>query len=205
MKSNRTPIWLVAGLTLLAGCSRPEPDLSVELSPNAYAVSVKILEYSENVGALFSDSSEETIAKVMGHKGTLVTALPTVYLLPGETKEVDQRQEYPFLVALSDDATPSRYQNYTAGEYLRVTLTLMPSGAPALGIHLDAPKVVGWEDRLGPGGTTYKYPQRQTILVHSTLSPPWSTWRIVDQDADAAVVVRIDRPLLSPPMSGQPR
>ena len=195
----------MAGLALLAGCSRPEADLGVELSPNAYAVSVKILEYSENVGALFRDSSEKTIATVMGHKGTLVTALPTIYLLPGESKEVDQRQEYPFLVALASDTTPNRYQSYTAGEYLRVVLTLMPSGAPALGIHLDAPKVVGWEDVLGPGGTTYKYPQRQTILVHSTLSPPWSTWQIVDQNADAAVVVRIDRPLLSPPLLGQDR
>ena len=205
MKSNRTPIWLMAFLTLLAGCSRPEVDLSAELSPDAYAVSVKILEYSEKGEALFSDYSEETIATVMGHKGTLVTALPTVYLLPGESKEVDQRQEYSFLVALSDDTTPSRYQNYTAAEFLRVTLTLMPSGAPALGIHLDAPKVVGWEDVLGPGGITYIYPQRQTILVHSTLSPPWSTWQIVGQNADAAVVVRIDRPTLSPLLSGQDR
>ena len=67
--SSPGPIWLVAGLTLLVGCSRPEPDLSVELSPNAYAVSVKILEYSEKGEALFSDYSEETIATVMGHKG----------------------------------------------------------------------------------------------------------------------------------------
>ena len=193
----------MAGLALLAGCSRPEVDLGVELSPHAYTVSVKILEYSEKVGALLRDSGEKTIAKVMGHEGTLVTTLPTVHLLPGESREVDRRKEHPFLV--DSDTMPNRYQSFTTGEYLRVMLTLMPSGAPALAIHLDAPKVVGWEDVLGPGGITYKYPQRQTILVHSTLSPPWSTWQIVEQNADAAVVVRIDRPLLSPPLSGQDR
>lgn len=205
MKSKRMPVWLMAGLALLAGCSRPEADLSVELSPNAYTVSVKILEYSEKAGALLSDSSEETIAKVMGRKGTLVTSLPPVHLSPGESKEADQRVEYPFLVALASDTTPNRDEHFTTGEYLRVTLTLMPSGAPALGIHLDASKVVGWEDVLGPGGATYKYPQRQTILAHSTLSPPWSTWRIMYQNTEAAVVVRIDRPLLSLPLAGQDR
>ena len=203
MKSNRTPFWLMASLALLAGCSRPEVDLGVELSPNAYTVSVKILEYSEKVGALLRDSGEKTIAKVMGHEGTLVTTLPTVHLLPGESREVDRRKEHPFLV--DSDTMPNRYQSFTTGEYLRVMLTLMPSGAPALAIHLDAPKVVGWEDVLGPGGMTYIYPQCQTILVHSTLSPRWSTWQIVDQNAEAAVVVRIDRPTLSPLLSGQDR
>jgi hypothetical protein len=189
-------ITVLLGAVLFgSGCRDKTP--KIELSPNKYAVSAMILELSgKSRETLEADTSEENVNKLAGRKSSRVARIPTLYLKEGESKEFDNRISHPFLIVPPANDAPGQYGSITDGEYLKVTLTVMPSGNACLGLIVNSPNLIGWQEMKGPGNHTLKQPIRSFLNVHTTISPPWGKWRIAGTNRDRVMLVRADLPTM---------
>ncbi len=188
-------LWIVP---VLAGCQTPT--LNVRRDRVQYTVSVVKLTTSERGRALLAESPHEHLQQVLKRRDTEVKEFPPVYLLPGETQEVNRLKRVDYQAPFTPDGKPQGVEHDTVGELVRATLELVPNAGPQVRIEVDDARLAGWRTLTHDKGEQ-KIPRIERAVVESTVQPPQGQWQLLDSlpaepgsDRVCVYLARVDPP-----------
>lgn len=190
-------LWIVP---VLAGCQTPT--VTVRRDPVQYTVSVVKLTTSEQGRSLLEENPDARLPAVLKRRDTELKEYPPVYLLPGETQEVDRQKRVDFQTPLTPDGKSQGMQHDTVGELVRASLDIEPKAGPQVHVEVDDARLTGWQTL-----TLQEGQQRVPVIgrdgVATTLQPVSGKWVMAGaasagEGKFSVFLVRLDPPGRAP-------
>ena len=190
--------FLCIAILVVGGCR--SVSTRVSLSPTHYTVSAMILDVPKEAELLMGSVSQSKVEGIVKRRNTETTLFPTIHILPGETKEVENGETHTYAIGFDADGNPTKHKTVRNGLTMRSTLSLLPNRHPKLTIAVEDSQIVKWTK--SPYGD--KTPVCKVTAFSTTIRPKWGQWQNVgkamatETDKGQVILVRIDKPNKQP-------
>jgi hypothetical protein len=198
MKTQNSIVLLCVAVLSLNGCRSVSTEVS--LSPTHYTVSGMILAVSQASEPLLGSVSQSKLEDIVRERNTKTTRLPTLHILPGETRKVETGSTRIYPIAFDAEGNPREYDSVRDGLDVEATLSLMPDQRPKLSIAIQGSRIVKWITR--PAG--HKTPICEVRQSSTTITANWGEWHNIatvmatGTNKGEVILVRIDKPEKEP-------
>jgi len=187
-------IFLCVAMLSVNGCRSASTHVS--LSPTHYTVSAMMLTVSQAAELRLANVTQSNLEDVVKRRDTITTRLPTLHLLPGETKKVETGKTHIYAIDFDADDNPARHETARDGMTVRSTFSTMQDQQPKLAIAIEHSKIAKWITT--PEGN--KVPICEIRRVSTTIRANWGEWHNIgklmanEANKGQVVLVRIDKP-----------
>jgi hypothetical protein len=194
MKSYISTVFLCAGMLSVSGCG--SANTKVNLSPTHYTVNAMILAVPREVEPLLGSVSQSKLEDVAKRHDTIATRLPTIHILPGETKKAETGKTHSYPIDFDAEGNPTKHNTARDGLTMRATLSLTQDQRPRLAIAVEDSKIAKWI--TSPAGN--KTPLCEIRRSSTTIQPKWGEWHNIatvmatGTNKGQVILVRIDKP-----------
>jgi hypothetical protein len=190
--------FLCTAILVVGGCH--SASTRVNLSPTHYTVSVMILDVPQEAEPPMGSVNQSEVEAMVKRRSTETTLFPTIHILPGETKEVENGETHSYPIGFDANGKPTQHKTVRDGLTMRSTLSLLPDHQAKLAIAVEDSRIVKWNK--SPDGN--KTPVCQVTSFGTTIRPKWGQWENVGKamatgtDKGKVILVRIDKPNKQP-------
>jgi hypothetical protein len=194
MNIKEVIIFLCLAILVIGGCGSVNTQPS--LSPTHYTVSVMLVELSKNTGTPLGAVSQSQLEDMIKRRNTNAIRLPTIHILPGETKQVENGKTHSFPINFGTDGEPTQYRTVRDGLIMQAMLYLMQDKRPKLTIAVEESHITKWS--TGPTGL--RFPKCKVTDFSTTIYGKWGQWQNVGKAMATkaakgqVILVRIDKP-----------
>ncbi len=194
MKTRIYVAFLCIALLVVGGCR--SVSTRVNLSPTHYTVSAMILDLPKEAEPLMGSVSQSEVEGFVKRRNTETMLFPTIHILPGETKEVENGETHTYPVGFDADGNPTKHETVRDGLTMRSTFSLLQNQQPKLAIAVEDSQIVKW-NKSSYGDKT---PVCKVTAFSTTIRPKWGQWQNVgkamatETDKCQVILVRIDKP-----------
>jgi hypothetical protein len=190
----RPHIFFCVAILSVNGCRTVSTQ--VDLSPSHYTVNALMLVVSRDATPLLGTVPQSELESIVKRRDTQTTRLPSLHILPGETRQVETGKTHVYPVGFDAEGNPTQHETARDGLTMRATLSLTPDQRPKLAIAIEDSHIAKW--MTGQSGN--RLPVCELRQSSTTLLAEWGAWHNIctamaaENNRGHVILVRIDRP-----------
>lgn len=187
-------VFLCAAMLSANGCR--SASTRVSLSPTHYTISAMMLTVSLEGERLLADITQSNLEDIVKRRDTTTTRLPTIHILPGETKKVETGKTHSYAIDFDAEGNPTKHKTARDGPTVQSTFSLMQDQRPKLTIAIEQSKIAKWI--TSPAGN--RSPICEIRQISTTIQANWGEWHNIgkvmatETNEGHVILVRIDKP-----------